>query len=216
MGSTTNKHQLRSDRTYQTILDVAFRLFLSVGIERTSITQIADRAGVHRSTVYRYFDSRDDIGYAIREQIVDQTTVRATTPASKTGTGWDRLAGFMRSSNDLVRADRDSVRFFTLFDAHTAVLDDQAKRVEPLSSVFRVEESFAMLVSLIRDGIDDRSIRGDIDARRVAASLWLSFSTIWCQIVIQDEVLQTQLGIEDAEAIAHDTIEILLDGLKAQ
>jgi TetR/AcrR family transcriptional regulator len=43
------------------ILDAARRCYLDKGISATGMKEVADRAGVARSTVYRYFPGRDDL-----------------------------------------------------------------------------------------------------------------------------------------------------------
>lgn len=48
-----------SVRQYDSILAAARRCYLSAGISHTGMQNVADTAGVARSTLYRYFKSRD-------------------------------------------------------------------------------------------------------------------------------------------------------------
>ena len=43
------------------ILTAARRCYLELGIDATGMKEVADRAGLARSTVYRYFPGRDDL-----------------------------------------------------------------------------------------------------------------------------------------------------------
>ena len=45
----------------QLIVDAARSCYLASGIAATGMQEVADRAGVARSTVYRYFPARDDL-----------------------------------------------------------------------------------------------------------------------------------------------------------
>lgn len=47
--------------TRQTILDEATRLFAEVGAERASMRQIAAASGYTATTIYNYFDDKDDL-----------------------------------------------------------------------------------------------------------------------------------------------------------
>lgn len=47
--------------TRRTILDAATRLFADVGAERASMRQIAAAAGYTATTIYNYFDDKDDL-----------------------------------------------------------------------------------------------------------------------------------------------------------
>jgi len=54
------KEQLR-----QRILDAAGELFLEFGYEGLSMRQIAERIGYSATTIYRHYESKDDLLFAI-------------------------------------------------------------------------------------------------------------------------------------------------------
>ncbi|NKB56381.1 MAG: TetR family transcriptional regulator [Alphaproteobacteria bacterium] len=51
----------KSDRTRQTILDAAAKLFREQGYRATTLRQIAGRAKIKAGSIYYYFDSKDQI-----------------------------------------------------------------------------------------------------------------------------------------------------------
>lgn len=53
------------DETQARILDAAYELFLAFGLRRTSIEDIAKRAGIGRPTLYRRFADKDAIVQAV-------------------------------------------------------------------------------------------------------------------------------------------------------
>lgn len=53
------------DETHARIVDAAYELFLAFGLRRTSIEDIARRAGIGRPTLYRRFADKDAIVQAI-------------------------------------------------------------------------------------------------------------------------------------------------------
>ncbi len=56
--------RLTESRQFQTrdeILDAALGLFAAQGFDETSVSEIADAAGVSRRTVYRYYPTKDDL-----------------------------------------------------------------------------------------------------------------------------------------------------------
>lgn len=59
LPSSLRKRQQQSVRAE--IMQAAMTLFLNSGFEETSIDTIADAAGVSRSTVFRYFPTKEDI-----------------------------------------------------------------------------------------------------------------------------------------------------------
>ncbi|HTK63764.1 MAG TPA: helix-turn-helix domain-containing protein [Pseudonocardia sp.] len=54
-----------SDPVVDRILDAALELFEDIGIRKTTIEDVARRAGVDRVTVYRRIGSRDQLGQAV-------------------------------------------------------------------------------------------------------------------------------------------------------
>lgn len=58
---------LRDDharRTRTAISDAALRLFIEKGYEATTVDEVADEAGVSRSTVFRYFPEKEELVFA--------------------------------------------------------------------------------------------------------------------------------------------------------
>ncbi len=65
------------------IIDVALEMFSKKGFQQTTVQEIAEAAGVGKGTIYRFFDSKedlvsslvefaiDDVGRAVREAIAD-------------------------------------------------------------------------------------------------------------------------------------------------
>jgi TetR/AcrR family transcriptional regulator len=62
--------------TVSTIIDAARRCYLARGISATGMKEVADRAGVARSTVYRYFPGRDDLLVATIKGEMEQLNAR--------------------------------------------------------------------------------------------------------------------------------------------
>ncbi len=52
---------ISSEQAHTRLLDAAMNCFERIGVLRTTIEDIAAEAGVHRTTVYEYFKSRDEV-----------------------------------------------------------------------------------------------------------------------------------------------------------
>jgi TetR/AcrR family transcriptional regulator len=59
-----------------TILEAARRCYLARGLSATGMQDVADAAGVARSTVYRYFPGRDDLLVATIKGEMEQSNAR--------------------------------------------------------------------------------------------------------------------------------------------
>ena len=56
----------------QAILDEAIRTFAELGFRRADVQVIADRAGVGKGTVYRYFRSKEDLFWATTLEVLER------------------------------------------------------------------------------------------------------------------------------------------------
>lgn len=59
--------RVKSETKRQTILDVATKAFIELGFNNTSMSEIANRVGGSKSTLYNYFSSKEEIFSAVME-----------------------------------------------------------------------------------------------------------------------------------------------------
>lgn len=82
--------EMKSARTRQRMIDVAVELFLEQGYDDTTMEQIAERAEVGTTTLYRYFPTKDlllldrivrgmDLGERLRDRPADEPVGEALT-----------------------------------------------------------------------------------------------------------------------------------------
>ena len=70
MSTTTNTQAKGSRRTREAILKAAKRLILIKGYNATSVDDLLHDSGVGKGSFYHYFKSKEDLGYAILDDIV--------------------------------------------------------------------------------------------------------------------------------------------------
>jgi AcrR family transcriptional regulator/acyl dehydratase len=83
----------RGARTRQKIVEETLRLFESQGFHATSVDSIAKAAGTSRSTLYQYFESKEQIFIELLEECGSALTrvVRRIGPLGPTRVGFDNL-----------------------------------------------------------------------------------------------------------------------------
>jgi len=82
--------QRRGEAVRELLLDVADRLFYADGIQATGVDAIVAEAGVAKSTLYRWFPTKDDLVVAFLERrddafwrVWDKVARRVTDPADQ-------------------------------------------------------------------------------------------------------------------------------------
>jgi AcrR family transcriptional regulator len=75
--------EMKAERTRQQMEDAALELFLSEGYDQTTMEQIAERAEVGTTTLYRYFPTKDQLLLDPLVEAIDPARHLRTRPADE-------------------------------------------------------------------------------------------------------------------------------------
>ncbi|QVL46176.1 MAG: TetR family transcriptional regulator [Methylophilaceae bacterium] len=91
--------------TRQQIIDAAREVFLSKGVSKTSLEQIATRAGVTRGAVYWHFKNKTELFHAMRDQVLlplidslDDTLLTTEDPTSSSTDPLSAIESFLQNT----------------------------------------------------------------------------------------------------------------------
>jgi AcrR family transcriptional regulator len=153
-------YHLHRERQRRRILDASEKLFDRHGIDRVNMSDIVSVSGLRTSTLYQYFSSKDDIVWAIVEEVLAESTERAKAATKGAGTALDKITALLNLFADDLVNHQAKVRFMAQFDAMYA-RDWPADRLLALEAQIS-PEGFQQLGWLIREGIADGSLRADL------------------------------------------------------
>jgi AcrR family transcriptional regulator len=145
------------------ILATAQSLFDQHGIDRVTMTDITVASGLMISTLYQYFANKDEIVWALVEQVMQRTAEDLQQHLESV----DRSALAVVTAipaylGDELGAAPERVRFMAHFDALYA-RDWSAEQLLALESRILLRPLTDTLASLVRAGIADGSLRPDLD-----------------------------------------------------
>jgi len=156
-----------SDATTTLILDATEALLRELGLRRWSLDDVAERAGIGRTSIYRHFDSRDDLVHAVLARELRTTLDEIGAAAEQHDSIEDRVVagaalslGRLRHSvvERLLQTDPDTfLPFLTL-------------RAGPLLALART--TLAAQLRLLEPGLEPAHAE---EVAEVAARLGLSF-----------------------------------------
>lgn len=154
----------RAERTRQRILDAAAQCFAASGFSRTTVEEIAARAGVSKALVYHHFRGKE----AIFEELLERTLTewerisRIDEHLTAGGSVVDALGGMVRASLAYARSN-PLVRSLYQFDPLVVSFLDSSATVRR-----HYDEGRVRLVEAIERGVAASDLRGDLDPGRVA------------------------------------------------
>tara|TARA_B100000131_G_scaffold97846_1_gene94991 strand:- start:221 stop:799 length:579 start_codon:yes stop_codon:yes gene_type:complete len=142
---SNRKKEERSTRK-KNIINGALKVFNQVGIEKTTMDEIAAESGFGKATLYYYFHSKDEVFIAIMEEGwkklwegIESKIVEDKSPKRK-------FIGIVKKMGEIVTADK--VLYGFLFTAPNFIQDSEKHTWKTYQ-----ERLYAMLQSIIEEGI---------------------------------------------------------------
>jgi AcrR family transcriptional regulator len=100
--------RVKTDARRRAIIDAAWAVFKESGFERTTMSEISDRVGGSKATLYSYFKSKDDLFAAALEQVIRERSEEMFARLTGAGDLRTRLFEFANSYME-VRLSRDMI-----------------------------------------------------------------------------------------------------------
>lgn len=140
------------------IISIAREFFLSKGIRKTEMKDIAKATDIGRSTLYRHFSNKEDIAFYIAKDILSELQEHSDQPIySEHMTGFDKLEQELKHYTNKLINNSDKVRFLDEFDQ--LFTDTYPKSEEAMDYIeFNRRKGFDAY-QFFKEGIEDGSIK---------------------------------------------------------
>lgn len=174
-----NKHP---EETVSLILDVAYRLFMEKGYERTSIQDIIDNlGGLSKGAIYHHFKSKEDILVAVADRMTSQSNhILEEIRDCRDLNGQEKLKKIFKDS--IMRPVQDEI--FTA----APNLHDNPRLLFSILRETMDEAAPNYILPIIMEGIEDGSIQTEHPG--ALAELIMLTANIWMNPMIFDNTLE--------------------------
>ena len=171
--------QSQKDKKDQIIVAAA-HVFAQKGYTGSSVADIALKAEIGKGTIYAYFDSKEDLFFAVFEWYILQTgTTAKVSVIHLGGSATQRLEVLSDSIMDIWDEVKDLFNLTVEFWAASASSQMRDRFKEAFR---RLYENFrGLVVALIRDGIERGEFRADVDPASIAAALVGTWDALFLQ-----------------------------------
>lgn len=192
----------RAERSRQRILDAAGQCFATSGYSKTTVEDMASRAGVSKGLVHHHFGTKD----RILEAVVERTLAKwdEVSRVEVLVSGGCVLAGIAEMHRASIAYARENPALHALLELDGRVLFDADIGRAVRSAMHRLR---AALVDAVRIGIESGELREDLDAAQ-AADVVLVHHLAFIQHVIDPEWVDVS-----HDALIEAGLDILLRGL---
>jgi TetR/AcrR family transcriptional regulator, cholesterol catabolism regulator len=94
------------------IIAAATRVFSERGYHAASMVEIAEEVGMRKPSLYHHVRKKEDLLFAIHEQLIDELIEQTTLALSLSGSPADKVREVLRVSMSFVARHRDGVTVF--------------------------------------------------------------------------------------------------------
>ncbi len=156
----------RHDLTRQKILDAARKIILNQGLDGFSMRVLAEQIDYSPSAIYKYFDNKEEILQAIREESWAHTAaIEAQT-----------LAGNLPLPQRLYAAGKAYLDYAEAYPEHYLLMFSVPDESMGDASAIGVDARFSGLATLIQEGVEsgDLKLPPGYTPLMMAFQLWIS------------------------------------------
>ena len=206
----------QTEETREKILVAAEALFIEKGFFDVQMKALAVAVGISRNSLYRYFQDKNDLGYAVLGVVLNRIESRfqllLTDPVLNAGLcGREQLRMILKTGflNEDLRAD---FSFMAEFDAHfsgSRIPPDFQSRVGTSVST----SMWSRVGEIVAAGMADGSIRQDFSQSALETLVLYSMKALQGHILLRRSAL---VGLSSAEVnqLVPNLITVLIDDLK--
>lgn len=202
------------DLKKKAVIEIAEELFLTNGLVATEMKEIAHRASISRSTLYRMFASRETLAFAVADKCLHELFDPKPLDIYGTGqTGFEILRAY---SNDLVEIMIKRVRYLKYLSEFDQMFSgDYPDTPEARTYVEfnRQRHDRQILLDILRLGAADGSIRRDIDANMLELAIGNTILGVAQRILTREKIYQQEYGY--CHEILYNVMELMLEGVRA-
>ena len=206
-------NESKLDVKKRAVIEIAENLFLSQGLATTEMKEIARCASISRSTLYRMFDSRETLAFAVADKCLHELF----DPKPMEIYGTDR-SGFeiLRSySSNLIETMIQGVRYvkyLSEFDQMFSGDYPDTPEARKYVQFNRQRHDRQILLNILRLGTEDGSIRGDIDANMLELTIGNTLLGVAQRILPREQNYRQEYGY--GREILYNVMELMLEGVR--
>ena len=206
----------QTEETREKILVAAEALFIEKGFFDAQMKALAVAVGISRNSLYRYFQDKNDLGYAVLGVVFNRIESRfqllLTDPVLNAGLcGREQLRMILKTGflNEDLRAD---FSFMAEFDAHfsgSRIPPDFQSRVGTSVST----SMWSRVGEIVAAGMADGSIRQDFSQSALETLVLYSMKALQGHILLRRSAL-VGLSSDEVNQLVPNLVTVLIDGLK--
>nr|WP_300003581.1 TetR/AcrR family transcriptional regulator [Tissierella sp.] len=185
------------------IIEKAREVFLEKGFFNTVMDDIAQRVGLTRRSLYRYFQTKEELAYETTIELLDEWNSYQNDIFLKLeGEGIRRLKSFLDDLIDYMEKRIDVMMYLGEFDFYfkdDGLIKPSSKSIVKFDEI--ILKSDHLLSEIIKLGKKDGSIREDLDVDLTVATISNVLWSFGQRIAIRSKSIKKESGFSGIDLI---------------
>lgn len=194
------------------IVDAAEKCFFEKGLNNTSMEDVAKRSEYSKGTLYLYFKNKDELAAAVVIRAIEKLQGYLANCIDEQATGLEQVCaaakGYYQFSQDFP-------------EEHTLMMDknfchDETEEMPNTSRCFSMGNSTLLILKdMLKRGVDDGSIRDDINIDVLPIVLWGQISGV-IELLVRENIQKKFESFQplDLKLLVDETISLIKNSLK--
>jgi len=208
---TIERREREKEQRRAAIISAAEELFFTKGIANTTMDEIAEKVELSKGAIYLYFKSKEELFAAIAQRGLSIVHELFMTALTRGNNGLERLQAI---GKEFYRFHLEYPNYFSAIfyhEFHAAVLHKENAIASELWE--KAEELMEVTTRVIQEGIDDGSIRADVEPQ-MAAIILDGFLTGIIRMVSAEKDHLIKCHEIDPQNLVNIAMNILFNALK--
>ena len=206
------RREREKERRRNEIIDAAENVFFAKGMENATMDDIAEKSELSKGTLYLYFKSKEDVYLAIHlrgNRILKNMFQNAVKNNNK---GIEQVRAIGEAYFEYYRKFPNYFNAMIYYESRAIEYDDENSVAAECMMEGRA--TLDVLVKAINRGIQDGSIRDDIDPLKTAISLWGQSTGIIQILALKESIISSNYALATEEIISY-TFDLIHRSLTA-
>ncbi|WP_256758087.1 TetR/AcrR family transcriptional regulator [Cohnella sp. WQ 127256] len=211
MGTTW--HMEVRNKSREEIIQAAQHLFLLLDFSDVGIKDICTRAGVSRVTFYKCFNSIVELAFEVQINVMSEMIQFIDKHFDAVGTGIQKLEKILNAWLEFVKMYPNHMKYIGFFDHYYRDRNPNPELTERYKVFVHEDRNGMRLSELIRQGMEDGTIRDDLDVKQTAAVIFESTISILQRMTSIGETIKQEHGVQ-LEDIAKTMFDMVIQYVK--
>jgi AcrR family transcriptional regulator len=193
------------------IIQAAERIFRQKGYENTSMDEIAVEAQFTKRTLYQYFESKENLLFAVLQKGVSRFQNYLTGAIDQNVTGYEMIRKTMQASYNFYL---EYPEFFMLMNQVGVARQRVTDAGENRTTYFTTNDAmFDNMALVIKAGQADGSIAADLDSTRTSMSMLFLMTAFFNQLAVTGNSFSAHFNVDPKDFSTY-TMDLIMRILK--